>query len=96
MRSLSEGDYVGPRARPVTAAGYGPPIRLAPGASASVAYGVAQTGNWPSATCGPVPAAAITVTLSGVRRVIALKFSTCIKVVSTSIRGVVTGTSGNP
>lgn len=95
MRSSSAGDYVGPPARAVAAAGYGLPIGLAPGASASVAFGVAQTGNWPSATCGPVPAVAIAVTLSGARGVIALKFSTCTKVVSTSIRGVVAGVSGN-
>ncbi|HSN01966.1 MAG TPA: DUF4232 domain-containing protein [Acidimicrobiales bacterium] len=95
MRSLAAADYVGARARAVTMAGYGLPIRLAPGARASVAYGVTQTGNYPSATCAPAPAVAVAVTVSGARGVIPLKFSICTKVVSTSIRGVVAGVSGN-
>ncbi len=95
MRSLAAADYVGARARAITTAGYGLPIRLAPGARASVAYGISETGNWPSATCAPAPAVAIAVTISGARGVIPLKFSICTKVVSTSIRGVVAGVSGN-
>jgi hypothetical protein len=95
LRALSGASYVGLAARAETMAGYGLPIRLAPGARASAAFGVAETGNWASTTCAPASAAAIAVTVSGARGVIALKFSICTKVVSTSIRGVVAGVSGS-
>ena len=95
LRALSGVSYVGLRAKAEKVAGYGLPIRLAPGARASAALGVGQTGNWPSATCAPAPAAGIAVTVSGARKVVALKFSVCTKLASMTIRGVVAGVSGN-
>ena len=94
LRVLSGAGYVGLRATPERVAGYGLPIRLAPGARASAALGIAQTGNWPSATCAPTSAAGVAVTVSGARGVIALRFSVCTKVASMTIRGVVAGVSG--
>lgn len=95
LRTLANSDYVGPRARAQTVAGYGSPIRLAKGASASASFGVTQTANWPAATCASAPAVAVAMTVSGARGVIPLRFSTCTKLVSTSIRGVVRGVSGS-
>ena len=94
LRSLAIGDYLGPRARPDSVAGFGYPVRLVPGAKASAAFGVATTGNWSAATCAPAHAVAVSVTVSGARGMIPLAFSTCTKLVSTSIRGVVAGVNG--
>ena len=95
LRTLANSDYVGPRARAQSVAGYGLPIRLVTGASASASFGVAQSANWPAATCAPAAAVAVAVTVSGARGVIPLRLSTCTKLVSTSIRGVVRGVSGS-
>ena len=95
LRTLANSDYVGPRSRAQFVAGYGSPIRLVKGATASAAFGATQTANWSAATCAPASAVAVAVTVSGARGVIPLRFSTCTKLVSTSIRGVVRGVSGN-
>ncbi len=94
LRSFAAGDYLGPRARPENVAGLGLPIRLVPGARASAAFGVTETANYPRATCAPAPAVGVAVTVSGARGVLRLAFSTCTKLVSTSIRGVVAGVHG--
>ena len=95
LRSLAGTSYLGPPARVVTMAGYGLPVRLVPGARASVALGVAETGNWSHATCAPASAAGVAVTLAGARHVVPLRISVCTKLASLTIRGVVAGVSGN-
>jgi hypothetical protein len=95
LRRLAAGDYLGPRARPQSVAGVGLPIRLVPGARASAAFGVGETANYPRTACAPAPAVGVAVSVSGARGVVPLAFSTCTKLVSTSIRGVVAGVHGS-
>ncbi|MHB1208173.1 MAG: DUF4232 domain-containing protein [Acidimicrobiales bacterium] len=90
---------VGPKAalRDFSASGYGQSIRLAPRAQASAAYGVAQSANYPRSRCEPANFAGVTVQLAGIGQWwTSLSSSTCTKVVSTFVTGVVPTTTGAP
>ncbi len=90
---------VGPKAalRDFSASGYGQEIRLAPRAQASAAYGVAQSANYPKSRCGPANFTGVTVQVAGIGQWwTPLKSSTCTKVVSTFVSGVVPTTTGAP
>ncbi len=88
------GAPVGPVARRLSLPGYGAMMRLAPGASASVALGVGNVGNWPATRCSPATARALQVSVSGVRLVVPVSFQVCTRVASLSVRGWVPGLSG--
>lgn len=88
---------VGPRAalRDFSASGYGQSIRLAPHARASAAYGIAQSANYTRSQCVPANFTGVTVLVGGIGQWwTPLASSTCTKVVSTFVSGVVPTTTG--
>lgn len=88
---------VGPKAglQDFSTSGYGQSIRLAPGAQASAAYGVGESGNYTPSKCGPADFAGVTVLVGGIGHWWApLKSSTCTRLVSTFVSGVVPTTTG--
>ncbi len=90
---------VGPTAslRDFSASGYGQSIRLAPHAQASAAYGVAQSANYTPSQCVPANFAGVTVLVGGIGQWwTPLKSSTCTKLVSTFVSGVLPTTNGQP
>lgn len=90
----TNGAPVGPLARRLTLNGNGTALRLSPGARASAALGVANAGNWPSASCAPALARALRVSMPGVSAVVPLTARVCTRVASLSVRGWVPGVSG--
>ena len=77
------------------ASGYGEPIRLVGGASASANFGVAQSANYPTAQCRPANFSGVTVLVGGIGRWwVALASSTCTKVASTHVSGLVPTSTG--
>ncbi len=90
------GAPVGPAARRLRLPGYAPTIALAPGASASTALGVGDVANWPTASCAPAGARALSVSLPGARHVTRVALRVCTRVASLSVRGWVPGTTGQP
>jgi hypothetical protein len=88
---------VGPTAavRNESSSGYGDAVRLVPKAQASAAYGVAETGNFTPSQCVAANFKSLEVTLGGVGSWwVALAGSTCTLLASTSVTGVVPGSSG--
>jgi hypothetical protein len=91
---------VGPPARSNSTGMMGVLITLAPKKSASVAWGVGETGNYTPATCGPARATHILVRLSSVMGTgrwmvsLATPVSVCTKLASTTTRLLSVGTSG--
>ena len=88
---------IGPAAtiRDLSSSGYGDPIRLAPKAKASAAYGVSETGNYTASQCVAANFKSLSVSLSGTGSWwVALASSTCTLLASTSVSGVVPGTNG--
>lgn len=90
------GPPVGPPARRLSLPDYAPTIALAPGATVATALGVGNVGNYPSASCAPTGARALSVELPGVRLVARVSLRVCAKVASLSVRGWVPGTTGQP
>jgi hypothetical protein len=74
--------------------GYGGPVVLRRAAAASVALGVAETGNWSKAACGPVTARSVRVTFEGKVYWVEKTLSVCTKISSSTISGVVAGRTG--
>jgi len=73
----------------------GDAVRLVPKAQASAAYGVAETGNFTPSQCVAANFKSLEVTLGGVGSWwVALAGSTCTLLASTSVTGVVPGSSG--
>jgi hypothetical protein len=88
---------IGPRsaATNYSAAGYGDAIRLAPGASASAALGVTDTGNFTPSACVAKKFESLSVGLAGIGEYwLGLSSTTCTKRVSTNVRGVVPTANG--
>ncbi len=88
---------VGPKAglRDLSASGYGQLIRLAPRARVSANYGVTESANYPSSRCAPADFAGVTVLLGGIGHWwVSLKASTCTKLTSTFVSGVVPTVNG--
>ncbi len=72
--------------RNVSVGGYGDAIRLAPGAKASAAFGVVETGNFTPSQCVARDFENVSVELSGIGTWIApLSSTTCTKLASTNI-----------
>lgn len=91
---------VGPSAtlRDTGSTGYGDSIRLGPHASASAAYGVVETGNFSPSQCVSQNFESLSVGIASVRGstswFVPLKGTTCTKLASTNISGLVPGTTG--
>lgn len=88
---------IGPPAalRDFSTSGYGQSIRLAPHAQASAAYGVAQSANYTPSQCVPANFAGVTVLVGGIGQWwTPLKSSTCTKLVSTFVSGVLPTNDG--
>jgi hypothetical protein len=83
--------FVGPRAKVVklAAQGYGDPVRLAPGQSASASFGVSESGNYSASACVAKNAQSLSVGLATGNWWVRLSISVCTKLASTSISGVV-------
>lgn len=90
---------VGPAAglRDFSSSGYGQAIRLAPRAQASAAFGVAESGNFPTSRCKPATFTGVSVLVGGIGQWwTPLKSSTCTKLESTFVSGVVPTNTGAP
>jgi hypothetical protein len=92
---------VGPRStvRGFGSAGYGDSIRLAPGARASAALGVVETGNFTPSQCVAKRFESLSVSIAGLHNGggswwAPLSSTTCTKLASTNISGFVPGISG--
>lgn len=90
------GILVGHPARKVDrgVAGYGAAVTIKPGGRASALYGVVESGNFSRSACAPVNARSISVSFMGRPYWASLRFSLCTKISSTTISGVVAGSSG--
>jgi hypothetical protein len=88
--------FVGPRAKAIklTSKGYGDPVRLAPGQSASASYGVSASGNYSASACVAKNAQSLSVGLASGNWWVRLGISVCTKLASTSINGVVPTING--
>lgn len=88
---------VGPAARKLnlSAQGLGNPVRLAPNASASVAFGVSETGNYTPSDCVAKAAKSVTLSIGAVHGIwTPMSISVCTKLASTSVSGVSPTTTG--
>jgi len=88
---------VGPRAtvRDLSSQGYGELFRLASGASASAAFGVVETGNFTPSQCVAAKFESLSVGFLGSGTWwVPLASTTCTKLASTNISGVVPGNTG--
>lgn len=88
---------IGPAAtlEDLAASGYGEPIRLVGGASASANFGVAQSANYPTSRCRAANFSGVTVLVGGIGRWwVTLPSSTCTKVASTHVSGLVPTSTG--
>jgi hypothetical protein len=78
--------------------GYGDSIRLEPHAKASAAFGVVETGNFSPSQCASESFASLSVGINGVQGAtswwVPLSGTTCTKLASTNISGLVPGTTG--
>ena len=88
--------FVGDPAKVVDLAsqGYGDPVRLAPGQSASANFGVSESGNYTPAACVAKNAQSLSVGLGSGNWWVRLSISVCTKLASTYIYGVVPGGNG--
>jgi hypothetical protein len=78
-----------------SASGYGNPVRLSRGDKASAALGVTETGNYTPSQCVAASFQSLDVSLQGSGNWwVPLKATTCTLLASTSVSGVVAGTSG--
>ena len=88
---------VGPQAtqRDTGSQGYGDSIRLAPGATSSAAFGVVETGNFTPSQCVAANFESLSVGFLGSGNWwVPLASTTCTKLASTNISGIVPGTTG--
>jgi hypothetical protein len=87
--------FVGPRAKVIKlpAQGYGDPVRLGPGQSASASYGVSDSGNYTASACVAKDAQSLSVALLSGNWFVRLGISVCTKLASTYINGVVPGSN---
>jgi hypothetical protein len=92
VQPMSGAQKIGPASRQEPL--YGATMVLSPGANASAAYGVGDVGNYSTSLCGPSNAKVIQIVLGAWRKVAVLSLSTCTKLASTSVEGVVPGESG--
>jgi hypothetical protein len=89
--------FVGPRARSInlSSQGYGDPVRLSPGQSASALFGVSESGNYTASACVAKHAQSLSVGLGSTGNWwVRLGTSVCTKQASTTIRGVAPAGSG--
>jgi len=91
---------VGPTAtnRTIASSGYGDSIRLAPGAKASAAFGVVETGNFTPSQCVAKKFESLSVGIAsvsdGTSWFVPLSSTTCTLLSSTNISGFVPGVTG--
>jgi hypothetical protein len=84
--------FVGPRAHVtnLSSQGYGDPVRLSPGKSATASFGASESGNYTPSTCVAKKAQSLSVGLGQIGNWwVRLAVSVCTKRASTSIGGVV-------
>jgi hypothetical protein len=89
--------FVGPAAsvRDLSSSGYGESLRLAPGSKVSVAFGIVETGNFTPSQCVAAKFQSVSVGFkNGDNWWVALASTTCTKLSSTNVSGIVPGITG--
>ncbi len=89
--------FVGPAAsvRDLSSSGYGESLRLAPGSKVSAAFGIVETGNFTPSQCVAAKFQSVSVGFeNGDNWWVALASTTCTKLASTNVSGIVPGVTG--